>query len=108
MRTALKSLLGGFGSGEARLGLQAAQSTTDIPKAFGILSIAVAPTAKRQGVGSLLMQRCEQNAREWRAQRMHLTVAVNNCEAIQFYEQLGWEKEGEAAQWKGGMFKRLN
>lgn len=77
------------------------------PPSFGILSIAVAPDAKRKGIGSLLMQRCEQSARRWGAQRMHLTVAVDNLEAIKFYEKLGWQRDCQAGEWKGGMVKRL-
>ena len=77
------------------------------PPSFGILSIAVSPDAKRMGIGSLLMQRCEQSARQCGAQMMHLTVAVDNLEAIKFYEKLGWQQDFRAGEWKGGMLKRL-
>jgi ribosomal protein S18 acetylase RimI-like enzyme len=76
-------------------------------ESFGILAIAVAPTAKRKGIGSLLMEMCEESAISWNANRMHLTVAVHNIEAIKFYEALGWQQESSTGKWTGTMVKQI-
>lgn len=57
---------------------------------FGILAIAVHPSAQRMGVAALLVQRAEQEARTRGSKGMILTVALGNSGARTFYEKLGW------------------
>ena len=74
---------------------------------FGILAIATEPTMRGLGVGRLLMDQSEQYAREQNFKKMYLSVDPKNSNAIQFYEQIGWEKEGDIENWAGGMKKNL-
>lgn len=83
-----------------------ASATTPEPS-FGILSIAVHASAQRQGIGQLLMHYSEAFAHEHGFRRMHLTVAVDNLQAIQFYQNEGWEKHLAGTTWKGSMIKCL-
>lgn len=62
---------------------------------FGILSIAVAPSGRRRGIGRKLMAESEEVATKKGFRRMHLSVRAGNVEAVQFYEQLGWTKIDE-------------
>lgn len=75
-------------------------------KTFSILVIAVDPTAQCKGVGKQLMQRAEQVAAEHGYDRMHLSVDVNNTNAIGFYEHLNWKRH-HPEKWCGGMIKPL-
>lgn len=75
-------------------------------KTFSILVIAVDPTAQCKGVGKQLMQRAEQVAAEHGYDRMHLSVDVNNTNAIGFYEHLNWKRH-HPERWCGGMIKPL-
>lgn len=75
---------------------------------FGILSIGVDPESQRQGIGRLLMEVAEEEARKKGHQETLLTVALNNLEAISFYEKLGWEKSfTEDGSFQGAMRKLL-
>lgn len=64
-------------------------------KTFSVLVIAVDPTLQHKGVGKLLMARAEQAAVENGYPRMHLSVDVENAQAIHFYERLDWRKDRE-------------
>lgn len=108
MRTALKSLLRSFKECRKSKDFCSESRNRNPSKSFGILSIAVAPSAKRKGIGSKLMQGCEQVAREWGAEQMHLTVSVDNQEAVCFYEKLGWQRDVQPKHWKGCMIKTLS
>jgi ribosomal protein S18 acetylase RimI-like enzyme len=77
------------------------------PPSFGILAIAVAPAFQGKGVGKVLMEEMESVARARGYSRMHLTVSVDNLQAIAFYEKLGWLKSSEDSCWAGGMVKSL-
>lgn len=98
-----------------RLGLRVGKSKMpqanwdrkDAANRFGILSIAVDPAVQGQGIGRQLMDYSESYARSNGFIKMNLTVALNNDQAIHFYEQNGWVKAPENAAWKGAMEKLL-
>ena len=53
------------------------------------------------------MDHSEQYARENNFKVMRLTVRPENRNAIQFYEHIGWVKDGYPENWKGGIRKNL-
>ena len=59
-----------------------------------ILTVGVAPWARRQGVGLALMTAAIIAARTARAQDMFLEVDVANASAIGLYERLGFVRAG--------------
>ena len=83
------------------------RKTTRGLKTFSILVIAVDPTSQSKGVGKQLMQRAEQVAAEHGYERMHLSVDMNNTNAIGFYEHLNWKRH-HPEKWCGGMIKPLS
>lgn len=83
-------------------------SPASLTRPFGILSIAVSPTAQGMGVGQALMRAAESEAHARRIGEMVLTVEPHNAQAIHFYERSGWVKVPPDATWKGQMSKRLN
>lgn len=85
----------------------AVSSDRGVNRPFGILSIAVDPVAQGKGVGQLLMQYSENYARQNGFKSMQLTVAVDNIQAIRFYEKSGWVKKSDSATWTGAMVKAL-
>ncbi|MFQ5568403.1 MAG: GNAT family N-acetyltransferase [Rhodothermales bacterium] len=74
---------------------------------FGILSIAVDPRWQKNGIGHILMQAAETQAREGGCTTLHLTVNPKNATAIRFYERSGWKKVIEQDGWTGSMEKSL-
>ena len=77
-------------------------------KSFGILAIAVDPSFQGRSVGRKLMEAEEFIARLQNFPKMHLSVAVNNMQAIQFYERIGWKKVfSQEGTWQGKMEKQL-
>ncbi len=85
----------------------AVSSDRGMDRPFGILSIAIDPVAQGKGVGQLLMQYSEIYARQNGFTSMGLTVAVDNIQAIRFYEKSGWVKKSDGATWTGAMVKAL-
>jgi ribosomal protein S18 acetylase RimI-like enzyme len=78
-------------------------------KSFGVLSIAVDPVCQGRGYGKELMMVMEKIALERRFENMHLTVAIDNYQAIDFYEKIGWLKvPGNDGSWHGAMVKKIN
>jgi ribosomal protein S18 acetylase RimI-like enzyme len=59
-----------------------------------IVTIDVAPEARRAGVGSKLLQEAEAQAAAEGIHRIGLHVAVDNAAAIAFYERQGYERLG--------------
>ena len=59
-----------------------------------LYSLAVDPSARGQGLASLLIERAEGQAREQGAIYMRLEVAVDNAPAIALYRKLGYEAFG--------------
>ena len=96
-----------------------ASSITPQPVVF---NLCVANGARRSGVASHLVQRCEDQAREWGDSRLFLKVRQDNDAARQLYQAKGYQLlEGRSApelpawqeRWKGGamplelMYKQL-
>lgn len=84
-------------------------SLATTPKnSFGMLAIAVLPTAQGRGLGKKIMRYVENKAREDGFAAMHLTVSPKNVHAIRFYERLGWKQSAPAGEiWRGMMTKLL-
>ncbi|WP_323005732.1 N-acetyltransferase [Pseudorhodobacter sp.] len=59
-----------------------------------VLTLAVAPEARRQGVARGLMARFENNALEKHAETAFLEVAEDNSAAIHLYLSLGYTEAG--------------
>jgi ribosomal protein S18 acetylase RimI-like enzyme len=76
-------------------------------KSFGILSIAVDPEKQRSGIGKMIMQMVEKEAKERGYRRMNLTVHPSNKDAVAFYEKWGWEKSTGRDEWVGSMYKDI-
>jgi ribosomal protein S18 acetylase RimI-like enzyme len=77
-------------------------------RSFGVLSVAVDPSAQGSGVGQLLMAEAEERARAAGFARMHLTVHPDNEQAVRFYERGGWSRShGPDGTWTGQMIKTL-
>lgn len=59
-----------------------------------ILTVGVAPWARRQGVGEALMIAAIGVARQAGSEAMFLEVDVDNASAIALYQRLGFERAG--------------
>ena len=81
--------------GENRLvGFAAVEIRTAERSGF-LLTIGIAPEARRRGLGSLLMTECERGcARAFTRGLMKLTVAVGNDGAIALYRKFGYRTVG--------------
>src|SRR5215813_3538721 len=77
------------------------------PQSFGILALNVSPSFQRKGVGKLLMQQAEEIARKHSFYGMHLTIPVQNENALAFCQHLGWEKYPAEDEWHGQLTKTL-
>ncbi|MGB8770309.1 MAG: N-acetyltransferase [Candidatus Korobacteraceae bacterium] len=60
-------------------------------KAGRILTLDIVPTARRLGLGSLLMDECEHRLRSFGCQQMYLETAVNNEPALRLYRKHGYQ-----------------
>jgi ribosomal protein S18 acetylase RimI-like enzyme len=76
-------------------------------RSFGILSIAVHPERQGLGVGKRLMEEAERRARRDNFPQMHLSVHMDNQQAVSFYDRLGWERILVEGEWAGKMRKPL-
>lgn len=89
-----------------RSNLAVSQPQTPPVKSFGILAIAVDPQIQGAGFGKRLMAETEKLAVERGFSRLHLTVDINNTQAIAFYQRLGWQKSPTSdGGWHGSMAK---
>lgn len=61
---------------------------------LGVMGLAVAPGARRRGVGSALLAAAEQLARTRGARKLSLHVLSTNTAALALYERLGFRREG--------------
>lgn len=59
-----------------------------------IITVDVAPEARRRGIGQELMRRAEAYYRAHGAPGMRLEAAVNNAGALAFYARLGYQMKG--------------
>jgi [ribosomal protein S18]-alanine N-acetyltransferase len=67
-----------------------------------IVTLDVDPSARRRGLGTLLMQTAENQMRQEGAGVMSLEVAENNASALRFYRGLGFVSRGRIAKYYGG------
>ena len=65
--------------------------------------VVVDESARRAGVGSLLVEACEQWARARNATRLQLLTDRDNATALAFYQQRGWRPTRLACLRKGGI-----
>lgn len=59
-----------------------------------LITIAVAPEARRQGAGRALLTDFEADARARDAETAFLEVAADNASALALYRQAGWQERG--------------
>lgn len=59
-----------------------------------LITIAVAPRARRNGIGRALLARFEAEARALRAEAAFLEVADDNAAALALYRGAGWQETG--------------
>lgn len=59
----------------------------------------VVPTARRRGVGTLLLKAATETARATGAVRLELATAITNAPAQRLYESLGWKRDEEFYQY---------
>ncbi|MGI8772322.1 MAG: GNAT family N-acetyltransferase [Acidobacteriaceae bacterium] len=72
-----------------------AESSMSKGKRVGhIITIDVAPAARRGGTGRALMAGCEERFAALGCVSAHLEVAVDNLAALAFYARLGFEQAG--------------
>ncbi|SRR6266498_838935 len=77
-------------------------------KSFGILAIAIDSQIQGAGLGKRLMAETEKIAIGRDFSHMHLTVDINNIQAITFYQNLKWQKlPASDGMWHGAMAKHL-
>jgi ribosomal protein S18 acetylase RimI-like enzyme len=68
-----------------------AEQPKSIPApSMGLVVIGVAPEARNQGVGQVLLAEFERRARQHGAEQAHLSVKKNNPQAHRAYEKAGW------------------
>ncbi len=68
-----------------------------------LVAIAVAPAARREGVGRVLLERAELLARAWGACELRLHTAVSNAVARRFFEAAGYGvREAEPSYYPAG------
>lgn len=89
-----------------------AATAANAPMTFGILVVAVAPEARRHGVGRSLLGAAEEAAAAQGVRTLHLTVEPSNAGAIAFYERSGWSRapDGDApsGRWTGRMTRQVS
>jgi ribosomal protein S18 acetylase RimI-like enzyme len=60
---------------------------------YTLYDLFVLPTARKQGVGKLLLEAAERKAASESKSRMDLTTATDNKTAQSLYESLGWIRD---------------
>lgn len=66
-----------------------------------LLTLAVAPEARRAGLGRALVQEFADIARTRGAETAFLEVAANNAPALALYRALGWREAGRRRRYYG-------
>ncbi len=61
---------------------------------LAVMGLAVAPAARRRGVGAALLAAAEDHARARGARKISLRVLSTNTGALRLYQRLGFEREG--------------
>jgi GNAT superfamily N-acetyltransferase len=75
-------------------------SSVSMRRMWILNDLFVMPEARKHGVGTTLLDRAEQMARDTGAVRMVLSTATDNATAQRLYEQRGWEREQVFVQYK--------
>ena len=70
-------------------------SSTSLKRLWILNDLYVVPEARRLGVAKALMERARRLALETSAEGLALETAVDNRNAQQLYEQLGWIRDEE-------------
>lgn len=66
-----------------------------------LLTIAVAPAARRQGLGRALVTEFSEVAMSKGAHELYLEVTADNIPALSLYESLNWGREGRRRRYYG-------
>jgi GNAT superfamily N-acetyltransferase len=74
---------------------------------FWVEVIAVDPTARGYGLGSMLLRACEDIAAAQGFTECFLAVDPRNTDAVRLYHRRGWESVPHKGVWKGRMRKTL-
>ena len=74
---------------------------------YGILSIAVAGSCQKAGIGQMLMRDAEDEAVKYGYESICLTVHPDNKTAVKFYEKQNWQRFRQSDLWDGAMIKLL-
>lgn len=78
----------------------------DLQGAYEIYMIYLLPEVQRQGIGSALLQKAEAEIAK-KAQQVALWVVDSNFDTIHFYEQHGYQFDGEEVEDEGFREQRM-
>jgi len=67
----------------------------DVPGLLHLFALGVAPALQRRGIGTLLIERVEAEAKQRGLPGVWLDVGVGNEDARRLYQRLGYRVEGE-------------
>lgn len=70
-------------------------SSVSLKRLWILNDLFVAPTARRTGTGTALLERARQFALETGAKGLTLTTAIDNSTAQSVYEAAGWQRDRE-------------
>ena len=90
----LMRIMGGFALLAEESALQGFVLVRTVADEAEILTLAVAPAFRRQGVGRALVEAAAQQASQRGARRFFLEVAEDNPAAIALYEETGFQAVG--------------
>lgn len=91
-------------------GKPAVPAATAIPttqRPYELLAIGVLPQARQTGLARALVEDAETIARSNNYARIAATVEAGSPDAVEFYEQFGWEKVIQNGRWMGVMTRLL-
>lgn len=89
---------------EGRLAGFASIGPTDVPETWKLHKLYLRPELHGHGLGSRLLQHCENEARRFGARRLILAVNKRNLRAIAAYQRNGFAVERSVAVDIGGGF----
>lgn len=94
-KTFLVAKANGVVAGYIMLRMEKAYSILKVSTRAHVISVAVHPSYRRQGIGmALLVHASERAYKEYGAQEVYLEVRVTNAPAISLYKKLGFEIKG--------------
>lgn len=68
-----------------------ASQASHVSQVWSLVTIAVAPSQRRSGIGRRLLAEFEDRSRARGATELSLTVTLDNLEARRFYDRSGWQ-----------------